>query len=83
MSEEDLKVRLSVLESKVGDVSKDVAEIKDSLMWLLRIILGALVLAALALVIGGGSPDKASTAEPTAIHTASTMRLLDSSGTRT
>ncbi len=64
MSEQELKAlnaRVTVLETKSavdevhrGNVEKRLGGIEDTLKWLVRLIVGALLMGALAYALGGG-----------------------------
>ena len=61
MMTEDLANRLRAVETLVAvqdvhskDIEKRLGEIEDTLKWLVRVILGAIVLAAIAYMINGG-----------------------------
>ena len=58
---EDLADRLRAVETLVAvqdvhskDIEKRLGEIEDTLKWLVRVILGAIVLAAIAYMVNGG-----------------------------
>ncbi|WLR41323.1 hemolysin XhlA family protein [Bacillus carboniphilus] len=50
----DLKTRVAVAESNITDIKTDLASIKNNTTWLLRIVIGAIVLSLLGLLMGGG-----------------------------
>ncbi|MDW7617887.1 hemolysin XhlA family protein [Peribacillus simplex] len=50
----DVKTRLAVAESNIKDVKEDISSIKSNTTWILRIIVGAIVLALLGLIFKGG-----------------------------
>lgn len=50
----DIKTRLAVAESNIKDVKADISSIKSNTTWILRIIVGAIVLALLGLIFKGG-----------------------------
>ncbi|MDP1419223.1 hemolysin XhlA family protein [Peribacillus simplex] len=50
----DVKTRLAVAESNIKDVKEDISSIKSNTTWILRIIVGAIVLALLGLILKGG-----------------------------
>lgn len=50
----DLERGKAVSDSEFISVKSDLKDIKDSLTWVTRLILGALLLAVLAFVFGGG-----------------------------
>jgi len=61
MMTEDLADRLRAVETLVAvqdvhskDIEKRLGEIEDTLKWLVRVILGAIVLAAIAYMVNGG-----------------------------
>lgn len=79
MGEDSLETRMARIEEQVKSMRNDLNKVSSSMERVVWIILAAVVLAVLGLVMtGGASADDV--AEP---QTASTMRLLDSSGTRT
>ncbi|MGN8648307.1 hemolysin XhlA family protein [Gracilibacillus sp. HCP3S3_G5_1] len=47
----DVKTRLAVAESNIKDMKEDVTAIKNNTTWILRIIVGAIVMALLGLII--------------------------------
>lgn len=50
----DVKTRLAVAESNIKDVKEDISSIKSNTTWILRLVLGAIVMAFLGLIIKGG-----------------------------
>jgi len=50
----DVKTRLAVAESNIRDIKEDLSSIKSNTTWLLRLVVGAIIGAILALVIRGG-----------------------------
>jgi phage shock protein A len=50
-----IETRLAVAESNIKDVKEDLAQIKSNTTWLLRIIIGTIILSILGLIIKGGS----------------------------
>lgn len=50
----DVKTRLAVAEAGLKDMKEDMTSIKNNTTWLLRIVIGAIVGAVLALVLQGG-----------------------------
>jgi hypothetical protein len=50
----DVKTRLAVAESSIKDIKEDLSSIKSNTTWLLRIIVGAIILSVLGLIIKGG-----------------------------
>lgn len=55
--EEDMtyvKTRLAVAESNIQDVKEDLTSIKNNTNWILRLIIGAIIMAVLGLILKGG-----------------------------
>jgi chromosome segregation ATPase len=50
----DMKTRLAVAESDIKNVKEDLQSIKNNTTWILRLILGAIILSVLGLIIKGG-----------------------------
>ncbi|WP_121605506.1 hemolysin XhlA family protein [Virgibacillus sp. Bac332] len=50
----ELKTRMAVAESNIKDVKEDISSIKNNTTWILRLIIGAFVMALLGLIIKGG-----------------------------
>ncbi|WLR41666.1 hemolysin XhlA family protein [Bacillus carboniphilus] len=50
----DLKTRIAVAESNITDIKADLSSIKSNTTWLLRIVIGAIVIAIIGLVMNGG-----------------------------
>ena len=50
----DVKTRLAVAESNIKDVREDLTSIKANTTWILRIVIGAIISAVLALILKGG-----------------------------
>ncbi|MDQ1003955.1 putative nucleic acid-binding Zn-ribbon protein [Neobacillus niacini] len=50
----DVKTRLAVAESNIKDIKEDISSIKSNTTWLLRIVVGAIVMAILRLILKGG-----------------------------
>lgn len=50
----DVKTRLAVAESGLKDMKEDMQSIKNNTTWLLRLVIGAIIGAVLALVLKGG-----------------------------
>ncbi|UYZ01179.1 hemolysin XhlA family protein [Peribacillus frigoritolerans] len=50
----EVKTRLAVAESNIKDVKEDISSIKSNTTWILRIIVGAIILALLGLIFKGG-----------------------------
>jgi predicted nucleic acid-binding Zn-ribbon protein len=51
----DVKTRLAVAESNIKDMREDISAIKNNTTWILRLIIGGIVLALLGLIIQGGN----------------------------
>jgi predicted nucleic acid-binding Zn-ribbon protein len=51
----DVKTRLAVAESNIKDMREDISAIKNNTTWILRLIVGTIVLALLGLIIQGGN----------------------------
>lgn len=49
-----VETRLAVAESSIKDIKEDLSSIKNNTTWLLRIIIGAIVLSSLGLLLNGG-----------------------------
>ncbi|WP_281659138.1 hemolysin XhlA family protein [Halobacillus sp. Cin3] len=47
----DMKSRLAVAESNIRDMKQDISDIKSNTTWILRLILGAIILAILAFIL--------------------------------
>ncbi|MEK0285908.1 hemolysin XhlA family protein [Caldifermentibacillus hisashii] len=50
----DVKTRLAVAEAGLKDMKEDMQSIKNNTTWLLRLVIGAIISAVLALVLKGG-----------------------------
>lgn len=50
----DLKTRMAVAESSIKDVKEDISSIKNNTTWILRLIIGAFIMALIGLVWKGG-----------------------------
>lgn len=50
----DVKTRLAVAEAGLKDMKEDMQSIKNNTTWLLRLVIGAIIGAVLALVLKGG-----------------------------
>lgn len=50
----DVKTRLAVAESNIKDVKEDISSIKNNTTWILRLVIGSIIMALLALIIQGG-----------------------------
>lgn len=49
-----LETRLAVAESNIKDIREDISSIKNNTTWILRLVLGAIIVASLGLIINGG-----------------------------
>lgn len=50
----DVKTRLAVAESNIREIREDISGIKDNTTWILRLIIGGLIMAVIAFLINGG-----------------------------
>jgi predicted nucleic acid-binding Zn-ribbon protein len=50
----DIKTRLAVAESSIKDIKEDLSSIKSNTNWIIRLIVGAIVLAVLGFISQGG-----------------------------
>ncbi len=50
----DIKTRLAVAESNIKDVKEDISSIKNNTTWILRIIIGFVIMGLLGLLTTGG-----------------------------
>lgn len=50
----DMKTRLAVAESSIKDIKEDLSSIKSNTNWIIRLIIGAIVLAVLGFISKGG-----------------------------
>lgn len=50
----NIETRLAVAESNIQDIKEDLRSIKNNTTWILRLIIGAVIVAALGLVINNG-----------------------------
>lgn len=50
----DIKTRLAVAESNIKDIKEDLSSIKNNTAWIIRLIIGAIVLAVLGFISQGG-----------------------------
>ncbi len=50
----DIKTRLAVAESSIKDIKEDLSSIKQNTTWIIRLIIGAIVLAVLGFISQGG-----------------------------
>jgi hypothetical protein len=50
----DIKSRLAVAESSIKDIKEDLSSIKSNTTWIIRLIIGAIVLAMLGFISQGG-----------------------------
>ena len=49
-----LETRVAVAESNIAEIKKDIGGIKDNTTWILRLVIGGLVMAVIAFLISGG-----------------------------
>jgi len=49
-----IETRVAVAESNIAEIREDIAGIKDNTTWILRLIIGGLIAAAIAFLVGGG-----------------------------
>jgi tetrahydromethanopterin S-methyltransferase subunit B len=49
-----VEARMAVAESSLRDVKEDISSIKSNTNWILRLVIGAIVMAVLGLIIKGG-----------------------------
>jgi hypothetical protein len=52
----DVRTRLAVAESNIKDIKDDISSIKSNTTWLLRIVIGTIVLSLIGLILKGGLP---------------------------
>lgn len=50
----DVKTRLAVAESSIKDIKEDLSSIKSNTTWIIRLIIGAIILAVLGVISQGG-----------------------------
>lgn len=50
----DLKTRMAVAESNIKELREDIGGIKDNTTWILRLVIGGLIMAVVAFLINGG-----------------------------
>ena len=50
----DLKIRMAVAESNIKDIKEDVSSIKGNTTWILRLVIGGLISAAITFIAKGG-----------------------------
>jgi archaellum component FlaC len=50
----DIKTRIAVAESNIKDIKADLSSIKSNTTWIIRLIVGAIVLALLGFISQGG-----------------------------
>lgn len=50
----DMKTRVAVAESNIREIREDISGIKDNTTWILRLVIGGLIGAAIAFLVGGG-----------------------------
>jgi hypothetical protein len=49
----DIKTRLAVAESSIKDIKEDLSSIKNNTAWIIRLIVGAIILAVLGFISNG------------------------------
>jgi hypothetical protein len=49
----DVKTRLAVAESNIKDIKEDLSSIKSNTAWIIRLIVGAIILAILGFISNG------------------------------
>jgi outer membrane murein-binding lipoprotein Lpp len=50
----DVKTRLAVAESNIKDIREDISSIKNNTAWIIRLIIGAIIMAVLGFISSGG-----------------------------
>ena len=50
----DLKIRMAVAESNIKEIKEDVSSIKGNTTWILRLVIGGLISAAITFIAKGG-----------------------------
>lgn len=50
----DIKTRLAVAENNIQDIKVDLGSIKSNTTWIIRLIIGAIVLAVIGFIMQGG-----------------------------
>lgn len=50
----DVKTRIAVAESNIREIREDIGGIKDNTTWILRLVIGGLIGAAIAFIVSGG-----------------------------
>jgi hypothetical protein len=50
----DVKTRLAVAESNIKDIKETLSSIKNNTTWIIRLVLGAIILAVLGFIMEGG-----------------------------
>lgn len=50
----DLKTRLAVAESSIKDIKADLQSIKNNTTWIIRLVIGAIILAIVGFITQGG-----------------------------
>jgi hypothetical protein len=50
----DMKTRLAVAESSIKDIKEDLSSIKSNTVWIMRLIVGSIILAVLGFISKGG-----------------------------
>jgi uncharacterized protein YeeX (DUF496 family) len=51
----DLKTRLAVAENNIQEIKTDLSSIKSNTAWIIRLILGAIILAVIGFLLSGGT----------------------------
>lgn len=49
-----IETRVAVAESNIAEIREDIAGIKDNTTWILRLVIGGLIGAAIAFIVSGG-----------------------------
>lgn len=49
----NVETRLAVAESNIKDIKEDISSIKSNTTWILRLIIGAIIMALLGLIMNG------------------------------
>lgn len=50
----DIKTRLAVAESNIKDIKEDLSSIKNNTSWIIKLIVGAIIMAILGFISQGG-----------------------------
>lgn len=51
----DIKTRLAVAENNIQEIKTDLSSIKNNTTWIIRLIIGAMILAVIGFLISGGT----------------------------